>query len=305
MFTNRYDFIDLAECRFRWESLGFGGDRETVLAGGMFDAVSAEPRGCSVAAFPRSALGGDAVRVTATGPHGETVFAKVFALRCGVSEGTGPSGRTCESVSWQPRLVAMKGTESHRHQRFLPVAADFSWTAVTNLDSSVEYSWTINTTNAVDLLGVSFDLDESQVVSKKWLGRGPYRVWRNRPEGPQLGIWENAYNDGYAGESWNFPQFKGYFADTRWMSFEMKDGFVVRFDLLEKSPYVGAFSPNDGRDEFLFQPPKLGVSVLTVCPAVGNKFTSPKDVSPSGRSVVPTGAVTGRVRVSLIPPPVR
>lgn len=305
VFTNRYDFIDLAECRFRWESLGFGGDRETVLAGGMFDAVSAEPRGCSVAAFPRSALGGDAVRVTATGPHGETVFAKVFALRCGVSEGTGPSGRTCESVSWQPRLVAMKGTESHRHQRFLPVAADFSWTAVTNLDSSVEYSWTINTTNAVDLLGVSFDLDESQVVSKKWLGRGPYRVWRNRPEGPQLGIWENAYNDGYAGESWNFPQFKGYFADTRWMSFEMKDGFVVRFDLLEKSPYVGAFSPNDGRDEFLFQPPKLGVSVLAVCPAVGNKFTSPKDVSPSGRSVVPTGAVTGRVRVSLIPPPVR
>jgi hypothetical protein len=85
-------------------------------------------------------------------------------------------------------------------------------------------------------------------------------------------------------------------------SFEMKDGSTVRFDLLEESPYVGAFSPSDGRDEFLFQPPKLGVSVLAVCPATGNKFAPPKDVSPSGRSVVPSGAVTGRVRVSLIPP---
>ena len=302
VFTNRYDFTDLTACRFTWESLGFGGDRETVLAGGTFTSVYAEARRCATAALPGAARGGDAVRVTVTGPRGETVFAKVFALGRSVSAGSVPAGMTCESVSWQPRLVALKGTESRRHQCFLPVAADFSWTAVTNSDASVEYSWTISTTNAVDALGVSFDLDESQVVSKKWLGKGPYRVWRNRPEGPQLGIWENAYNDGYAGESWNFPQFKGYFADTRWMSFELKDGSTVRFDLLEESPYVGAFSPRDGRDELLFQPPELGVSVLAVCPATGNKFTPPKDVSPSGRSVVPAGPVTGRVRVSRIPP---
>ena len=297
-FTNRYDFTDLAECRFAWESLGFGGDRETVLAGGALVGVSAAPGQMATAALPNEAVGGEAVRVTVTGSRGETVFAKVFALGRGVSAGTVSSRKQCESVPWQPRLVALKGTESRRHQRFLPVDADFSWTAVTNSDSSVEYSWKINTTNAVDVLGVSFDLDESQVVSKKWLGKGPYRVWRNRPEGPQLGIWENAYNDGYAGESWNFPQFKGYFADTRWMSFGMKDGSTVRFDLLEESPYVGAFSPSDGKDEFLFQPPKLGVSVLAVCPAIGNKFTAPKDVSPSGNSVVPRGVVTGRVRVS-------
>ena len=299
-FTNRYDFTDLAACRFRWESLGFAGDRETILAGGSLDGVTAAPRAAVTVSLPAVAQGGEALRVRVTGPRGEDAFTKVFAN--GPAVVATKKDRVGASVPWLPRLVALKGTEPRRHQRFRPVGADFTWTAVTNADRSVEYAWTISTTNAVDVLGVSFDLDESQVVSKKWLGKGPYRVWRNRPEGPQLGVWENAYNDGFAGKSWEFPQFKGYFAETRWMSFELKDGSTVRFELLEESPYVGAFSPKDGSDEFLFQPPELGVSVLKVCPATGDKFTAAKDVSPSGRSVVLPAPVRGRVRVTRIPP---
>ena len=38
-------------------------------------------------------------------------------------------------------------------------------------------------------------LSEDQVISKRWLGAGPYRVWQNRIHGTQYDVWENDYND--------------------------------------------------------------------------------------------------------------
>ena len=297
-FENRYDFTDLSKCGFRWESLDFSGSGEAVLAGGRIEGVSAAPREKARADLPAAAAAGDALRVYMTGPGGEDVFTKVFTT--GSARGVRSRGNGALPRVPAPRLVAFKGTEDRR-QRFAPVDADFSWSATTNTDGSVEFAWTLSTTNAVDLLGVTFDIDESQVASKRWLGKGPYRVWRNRPEGPQLGVWENAYNDGYAGKSWEFPQFKGYFADTRWLELKMKDGSVMRFDVVEPSPYVGVFAPKDNEGNFLFQSPELGISVLEVCPATGDKFTAAKDVSPLGKSVVVPRVVSGRVSVAMMP----
>lgn len=39
-------------------------------------------------------------------------------------------------------------------------------------------------------MGVMFDYPEDKVLSKRWVGDGPYRVWQNRLHGPQLGVWE-------------------------------------------------------------------------------------------------------------------
>lgn len=52
-------------------------------------------------------------------------------------------------------------------------------------------------------------LSEELVLSKRWVGDGPYRVWQNRLHGPQLGVWENEYNDPVPGESFVYPEFKG------------------------------------------------------------------------------------------------
>ncbi len=52
---------------------------------------------------------------------------------------------------------------------------------------------------------VRFDLADAAMHSKRWLGRGPYPVWSNRMQGPQVGIWENEYNEGGAGFNWTFP----------------------------------------------------------------------------------------------------
>lgn len=245
--------------------------------------------------------GVSAVRATVTDRVGNEVLTKCW------DAGEFPGGtfrreNTAADVSapdaFIPRLVAMKGSKAMRNQTFSAVPADFTFGVATNADNSIEVEWTINCTNAVDILGVTFDLDERKVASKRWLGNGPGRVWRNRPEGVNFGLWANAYNDTVPGESWAYPEFKGFFSGVRWMELVMKDGSTLRMELLERAPAVGVFAPRDGRGAVrLYTMPPLGLSVLDIVPAVGNKCDPAFRASPSGRSVVPANPVHGRVRV--------
>src|SRR5690606_2487826 len=64
-----------------------------------------------------------------------------------------------------------------------------------------------------DFLRIFFKLPEEKVEGVKWMGCGPYRVWKNRMKGSNIGVWEKAYNNTVTGESFNnlvYPEFKGY-----------------------------------------------------------------------------------------------
>ena len=80
----------------------------------------------------------------------------------------------------------------------------------------------------VDLMGICFDYPETMMKSKQWVGKGPYRVWQNRQEGPQYGLWQNDYNDPIPGESWEYPEFKGYFSNVNWMKLNLRTIPAVR-----------------------------------------------------------------------------
>ncbi|GAB3836106.1 glycoside hydrolase family 2 TIM barrel-domain containing protein [Hymenobacter jeollabukensis] len=77
--------------------------------------------------------------------------------------------------------------------------------------------------------GLSFRYPENYVLGARWLGRGPYRVWKNRPQGVTLDTWENAYNNTQTGAApWLYPEFKGYFADISWLELNTVEGkFLV------------------------------------------------------------------------------
>ena len=47
-------------------------------------------------------------------------------------------------------------------------------------DGMATLDYTYNFSGVVDLMGICFDYPEEQVLSKRWLGAGPYRVWQNR-----------------------------------------------------------------------------------------------------------------------------
>ncbi|MEJ2542837.1 MAG: glycoside hydrolase family 2 TIM barrel-domain containing protein [Calditrichaceae bacterium] len=126
-----------------------------------------------------------------------------------------------------------------------------------------------------DFSGISFDYPEEFVLSAKWLGNGPYRVWKNRMQGVTFNIWENSYNNTFAGTApWQFPEFKGYFSDIAWMEINTVEGrifiaskqddlFVRLFDFyalrgLEKHPV----SPT-GDISFLDYIPPIGTQMST------------------------------------------
>ena len=71
------------------------------------------------------------------------------------------------------------------------------------------YNW--KEKNEFEFLGVTFNYPEEKIRGVTFLGYGPYRVWKNRMRGGQFGIWDKKYNNTVTGESWDYPEFKGYY----------------------------------------------------------------------------------------------
>ena len=122
-------------------------------------------------------------------------------------------------------------------------------------------------------LGLTFSYPESACTGMRWLGRGPYRVWKNRIEGTRHGIWHKAYNDTVTGESYDaleYPEFKGYHAGLYWATLEstsapwsvhaLSDGIFLRLF----TPREPAGGPGDTMPAF----PAGDLSFLLEIPAI-------------------------------------
>ena len=149
-------------------------------------------------------------------------------------------------------------------------------------DGSVAVTCHYNFGGVVDMMGMAFDYPESKVRSKAWVGNGPYRVWQNREQGPQYGYWQNDYNDPIPAESWDYPEFKGYFANVKWMQFKTDEG-KIGFSGLTADEHMGVYTPRDGRDGLLYTLPQTGLAVFKVIPSVRNKVNTTDLNGPSAQ----------------------
>lgn len=174
------------------------------------------------------------------------------------------------------------------------------WTIAPDGTLTLDYSY--NFSAVVDLMGVKFDYPEDKVQSKRWLGDGPYRVWQNRLHGTVYDIWANDYNDPIPGESFTYPEFKGYFANVSWMNLKTTEGVI---SIINETPnsYVGIYEPRDGRDKLLYSLPESGISILNVIPAVRNKVNSTDLNGPSAQPKWVDGVYNGRIIIKMAPNP--
>lgn len=158
---------------------------------------------------------------------------------------------------------------------------------------ALDYEYAFDGT--VDLLGVQLDCPEVNLKSKRWLGRGPYHVWQNRLQGGVLDVWETAYNDPVPGESWAYPEFRGYFGDWRWAVLETTEGSIT-VENAAGDCFLGVFTPRDGKVGPLLDLPVTGLAFLDVIPAIGEKFNLPETLGPQSQP----RKVSGTRRDSLI-----
>jgi hypothetical protein len=99
-------------------------------------------------------------------------------------------------------------------------------------DGWVEFYYEYTLSGEYNFTGISFDFPEDHVMSAKWLGNGPYRVWKNRQQGGTINVWENTYNNTQTGYfPWIYPEFKGYYSDISWMELNTVEGkFIIATD---------------------------------------------------------------------------
>jgi len=152
----------------------------------------------------------------------------------------------------------------------------------------LSYAYHFDGDMSLDYLGVSFDYPESQVAGVRWLGKGPYRVWKNRLQGVEFAVWEKAYNDAITGLLWDYPEFKGFHDDIYWGTLETGEvpiTMVVASDDLflrlftPSEPAGAAFDPRTTRVDF----PDGDISLLHGIVPIGSKFHPATDHGPAGQ----------------------
>ena len=175
----------------------------------------------------------------------------------------------------------------------------YDWEA--NNETTQDYfKWTVNANGVLDLhvairnqktvndyMGISFSYPETEVKSMKWLGDGPYRVWRNRMKGTQFNIWENNYNNTVTGESgYTYPEFKGFYSNLIWLHLYGKQNNGFRVYCHSDFTFLRMLTPAQPKDPVkgatVTHVPEGDISFVKNIPAIGTKFMLPSSTGPQG-----------------------
>jgi beta-galactosidase/beta-glucuronidase len=132
--------------------------------------------------------------------------------------------------------------------------------------------------------GVNFSFPEKEIKAVEYMGNGPYRVWKNRLKGASFGIWKKDYNNTETGESWNYPEFKGYHSNLYWCKFiTTSQPFTVYTD--NEDLFLRLFTPAFKTDQWHnYEPlfPSGDISFMQGIPSIGSKTQRAETTGPMG-----------------------
>ncbi|TXE11452.1 glycoside hydrolase family 2 protein [Algoriphagus aquimarinus] len=204
--------------------------------------------------------------------RGNLQLVKVGKSIINLSQALNPEGvnASVQKVTWKQ----MKDGTIQIMSTYDTYPKKLTWTVFTTGELMMEASVP---ESSIDLLGIGFSFPEEKVLSAKWIGNGPYRVWANRMKGVEFGLWEKDYNNtmtGYSYEKLIYPEFKGFHSNFHALLLETEDG---RIEVRTETPnlYLGLFKPvlpensTPGTKPVL---PQSDLSFLYKIPAIGTKF---------------------------------
>ncbi|HLP38068.1 glycoside hydrolase family 2 protein [Lacibacter sp.] len=171
------------------------------------------------------------------------------------------------------------------------------WTFTSGSPAKLEYSYTQSV--AADFYGITFNVDESKLKGMKWLGAGPYRVWKNRLKGAPLNVWQKKYNKAITGEVISYPEFSGYHGNVYWVSVETaSSSFTVYTD--KEDLFVQMLKPQKASTTFIphVNPPfpEGNFGFLNAIAPIGTKFRAANTMGPQSQKNDPVpGRVNGRL----------
>lgn len=135
-----------------------------------------------------------------------------------------------------------------------------------------------------NVVGVNFSMPEKEIERVTYMGYGPYRVWKNRMKGNLLGVFVKNYNNTETGESWNYPEFKGYYSNFYGGFFKTKS---QQFTVVTETEdlFLRLFTPAWKTDQWhnyetIF--PKGDISFMQGISSIGTKTQRSETTGPMG-----------------------
>jgi hypothetical protein len=205
-----------------------------------------------------------------------------------------------EKVSWQKDKDGNLVIEGS----YKDFPSYFKWKLLTNGLLSLEVAPPLLRNINVDYLGVTFNYPEAQCEGMQWLGKGPFRVYKNRLKGTTFNVWDKDYNNTVTGESFDnliYPEFKGYHSNIYWAKLRSRES---DFTIYCETPniYLRLFTPERPKDPTnIFwrrtvsnyeDSPRAGsdvdypngdISFLYEIPAIGTKFLRADELGPASQ----------------------
>ena len=174
------------------------------------------------------------------------------------------------------------------------------WTFHQNGKIELHYKFTIPE-DRYEYVGIGFSCFEESMMSKRWLGEGPARVWKNRLKGGTLDVWEMDKMSSIPAKVWNFPEFEGYFTNWHWAEFRFKDGSKIGFGNPDEL-YLGVLNPVNGEipaNAIWYYPEEDGLYLFHNISPVGAKWKLPPELGPQGNPTPSDGVFEGRVYLRI------
>jgi hypothetical protein len=165
------------------------------------------------------------------------------------------------------------------------------WTMMPGGILRLDYSYLFN--GSSDFAGITFSYPENLVTGARLLADGPYRVWKNRLKGQQFGLYDKRYNNTVTGQSWELPEFKGYYSNFFAVEIETKE---LPFTIISATEnlYLHLFTPQtasniSGVRGGVNPPfPSGDISILHGISAIGTKFSKADEEGPQGQKNIYT-----------------
>ncbi|MBQ7181684.1 MAG: glycoside hydrolase family 2 [Bacteroidaceae bacterium] len=224
----------------------------------------------------------DAIGLKALSPGGDVVCswqwpivsAKETAERLSATPSSTRIGLDEAIQKLKPRIVGQP----------MPEEPKVTWAQTADGTIRVDYQFRLK--GDYDYAGIAFSYPEEGVTGATLMANGPYRVWKNRLKGTAFGVHEKAYNNTITGQDWDYPEFKGYYS-----------GFhAVRLHS-SKSADLMLYTPDEGQYLQIFTPqrpihfsknveapfPPADISVLSIIPGIGTKFSTADLEGPQGQ----------------------
>ncbi|MBC7888231.1 MAG: glycoside hydrolase family 2 [Ferruginibacter sp.] len=162
----------------------------------------------------------------------------------------------------------------------------FTWTMLPSGILKLKYQY--RPENNEEMLGINFNYPEENVQGIQLVANGPYHVYKNRIKGTTFNSWAKAYNNTVTGETWNYPEFKGYYSNfyagrlqTKQGAFSLYTGTENLFlHLLNPAVPKGLQRANS----MAVYPKQGGISFMHGITAIGTKSQKKEDLGPQSQN---------------------